>query len=34
MKTIRALLALALLAVASPLLAADLSKTMILVARP
>ena len=34
MKTIRVLLAMALLAVASPLLAADLSKTMILVARP
>src|SRR5260221_3062997 len=34
MKTIRVLLTIALLAASSPLLAADLSKTMILVARP
>src|SRR5260221_11497362 len=34
MKTIRVLLPIALPAAASPLLAADLSKTMILVARP
>ena len=34
MKAIRALLAVALLAAGSPLLAADLSKTMILVAKP